>query len=129
MNNKSTIVLAFAAGFLGGMVSRFGIPTSVHAQEPVPINTPESVHKEVRAHQFVLVDEQGAPRGVFGFERNGEPAVEVKYSNGFIAVPRWDPAKGFFGLLPFHKQQPPTLLEQAISEFTELTALTLDAVR
>jgi hypothetical protein len=32
----------------------------------------------------------------------GLPASEL-----FIAVPRWDPAKGFFGPLPFHKRQPP----------------------
>jgi hypothetical protein len=56
-----TITLALAAGFLGGLTSRYDGPTPVYAQ--LPASSPE-----VRAQKFVLVDPNGVARGVFGIE-------------------------------------------------------------
>lgn len=34
---------------------------------------------EIRAQKFVLVDENGTPRGVFGFRSDGSPDVQVSF--------------------------------------------------
>lgn len=73
MSTKFTIALAIAAGFLGGLVSRNGVPGSVYAKvQPPPPNQTTPSLKEIRTHQFVLVEANGKPRGVFGFETNAE---------------------------------------------------------
>lgn len=77
MNNKLTILLALAAGMIGGLVSRYFVPTSVFAQAA-------SSPQEIRVLRFVLVDENGAARGAFGFESNGAPLIEVADSKGRI---------------------------------------------
>jgi hypothetical protein len=69
MKTSLTIALALAAGFVGGGVSRFWPPAPVHAQVQVP---PPA---EVRAEKFVLVDQNGVARGVFGFESNARPLL------------------------------------------------------
>lgn len=63
MSPRTTIVLALAAGFVGGTISQRIVP--VHAQDQ------PSVPQEIRAHKFVLVDESGVDRGVFGFGNRG----------------------------------------------------------
>jgi hypothetical protein len=62
--NKSTIAVALAAGLIGGMISRYAAPASVHAQQaaqPAPL--------EVRAQRFVLVNPDGSVAGTFAVEQ------------------------------------------------------------
>jgi hypothetical protein len=108
MNTKLTITLALAAGFLGGLASRDFGPAPVYAQAP-------AVPQEIRAHKFVLIDDAGVARGVFGMESNGYPQIEVyqpKGRRGFVAVYQavgWSAVHGIFaGGLPGPKR--PTLL-------------------
>jgi hypothetical protein len=70
MNNKLTVTLGLAAGFIGGFASHYYVPAQVYAQAP-------TVPQEIRAHKFVLVDETGVARGIFGIETNGTPEIEV----------------------------------------------------
>jgi hypothetical protein len=76
MSTKTTIALAVAAGFLGGVASQRILPTPVRAQEQA------SVPQEIRAHKFVLVDDTGVNRGVFGFIRDGSPRIQLMDANG-----------------------------------------------
>jgi hypothetical protein len=80
MSNKTTIALALLAGFIGGMISH--VPTLVYAQ------TTPSAPPEIRAQKFVLVDENGTPRGVFGFQSDGVPELQVRNKNpkGFAKI-------------------------------------------
>ena len=64
---KASTVLAFAAGLLGGVASRYLAPQPVHA---------ESYPTEVRARSFVLVNEQGTVLGTFT-EESGRPALKL----------------------------------------------------
>ena len=75
MNNKLTVKLALAAGFVSGLASHYFMTPPVYAQAPV-------VPQEIRAHKFVLVDETGVSRGVFGIETNGVPEIEVSTPQG-----------------------------------------------
>ena len=57
MSQRLNVILAIAAGFLGGFVSReFKLP-SVHAQAQAPF--------EIRAERFTLVDHHNRPIGTF----------------------------------------------------------------
>lgn len=96
MRTSITIVLAMAAGFVGGVASHGWRGGEVHAQAPAP---PPA---EIRAQKFVVVDEQGVARGVFGIESNGSPVIEVKSEKGNVYIARWYPQR--FG--DFH--EPPT---------------------
>jgi len=72
MSNKTTIVLALAAGFIGGTISQHIAPPPVYAQPQIP------VPREIRAESFVIVDTHGVPRGAFAVnERNGWPMIEI----------------------------------------------------
>jgi hypothetical protein len=64
---KRTVVLAFAAGLLGGIASRYVTPEMVHA---------DSIPREVRAKSFVLVNEQGTLLGTFT-EEAGRPSLKL----------------------------------------------------
>jgi hypothetical protein len=75
MSNKLTATLAIAAGFIGGFASHYFVTPPVYAQAP-------AVPQEIRAHKFVLVDETGVARGVFGIEANGVPEIEVSTPKG-----------------------------------------------
>jgi hypothetical protein len=75
MNGKFSITLALAAGFIGGVASHYLMPTPVHAQAETP------ALQEIRAHKFVLVDEHGVARGVFGFQNDGSPNIELMTGN------------------------------------------------
>ena len=74
MSNKTTIALAVAAGFFGGIVSQHIALTPVFAQSPAPATM------EVRARKFVLVDENGTARGVFGFRSDGSPEIQASFA-------------------------------------------------
>ena len=80
MSTKTTIALALAAGFIGGTISQRIVPTPVRAQDQ------PSVPREIRAHKFVLVDDSGVNRGVFGFpvtnRTRGYPGIELMDPKG-----------------------------------------------
>ena len=76
MNRKLNVTLALAAGLLGGLLSRYITPTPVFAQVQAP------VPKEIRAQRFVLVNDQGVPLGVFGFDREGVPTIKLIDQSG-----------------------------------------------
>lgn len=59
MNNKLVIVLAFAAGLVGGLLSRYVAPPTTFAQNQAPVT------KEFRAEGFTLVDSTNRPVGTF----------------------------------------------------------------
>jgi hypothetical protein len=67
MNRNLTLILAFAAGLLGGVLSRWITPTPVLAQaQATPPASSTPVPKEIRAQRFTLVGEDGAVLGTFG---------------------------------------------------------------
>ena len=68
MNRKLHLGLSLAAGLLGGMLAHYVSPELVHAAQAAPT-------KEVRAQSFVLVNGDGSPAGLFGFDRAGHPNV------------------------------------------------------
>ena len=80
MSNKVIVAIALVAGFIGGVISH--VPMSVHAQTPPPAST------EIRAEKFVLVDENGTPRGVFGFRSDGSPDIQLRFGKpkGFAKI-------------------------------------------
>jgi hypothetical protein len=79
MTTKLTVVLALAAGFIGGLASHYCVPSPVFAQQGSGSGIPEktSIPQEIQAHKFLLVDEGGAVRGAFGFEKDGTPNIEI----------------------------------------------------
>jgi hypothetical protein len=77
MVTKFTLFLAMAAGFIGGLASRYAGSPVVYAQAP-------AVPQEIRAQRFVLIDETGVALGVFGIEKNGGPEIEVMDSKGRV---------------------------------------------
>lgn len=76
MNRKFNLTLALIAGLVGGFASRYLTPISVFAQSQAPIP------KEIKAQRFVIVNEEGQALGVFGFDRNGTPMVNLTDQNG-----------------------------------------------
>ena len=82
MSMKASLVFAAPAGFLGGAVSHYVVPVSVYAQ------TQGTAPQEIRSRKFVLVDEKGVTRGVFGFGREGQPEIQIS-SKGHVLSPRW----------------------------------------
>jgi hypothetical protein len=71
MSTRTTLILAVAAGFIGGIASQHLAITPVFAKEPSP------AAKKIRAEKFVLVDENGLPRGAFGINpKDGWPTIE-----------------------------------------------------
>jgi hypothetical protein len=84
MSTKTTIAIALAAGFLGGIVSQRLAPAPVFAQVQPP------VQKEVRAENFVVVDANGTPRGAFGVEKGKAwPQIEITDGRGHLEWARW----------------------------------------
>ena len=78
MNRKLNLGLSLAAGLLGGMLSHYIFSEPVHAQ----VQTPPA--KEIRAQSFVLVDDQGVPAGVFGFEKDGGASIQLMNKAGKV---------------------------------------------
>jgi hypothetical protein len=83
--NKN-IVLALAAGVLGGMLTRYIAPPTAYAQNPAPQTAPA----EIRAQSFVLVDQADHAIGSFSvvpgplgpFGRPILPCIVLKDFNG-----------------------------------------------
>jgi hypothetical protein len=84
MNTRTTLTMAIAAGFLGGVVSQRIAVAPVFAQAP---------SAEIRAKKFVLVDENGIARGVFGLETNGSAAIEITDAKGRVYTAPWYSAR------------------------------------
>ena len=104
MNKAITTALGLVAGFIGGAMSHYVfVPTPVLAQPPVPSQL------EIRAQKFVLVDENGTARGVFGFQSDGNPALQVRYGKGRgdVVSPRWNGVFLQRNVLPDLRLAPP----------------------
>jgi hypothetical protein len=76
MNRKPNLILALAAGLFGGLLSRYLAPIPVHAQAQAP------APKEIRAQSFILVNEQGVPFGLLGFDLKGLPIIKLVDERG-----------------------------------------------
>jgi hypothetical protein len=77
-----TLVLTLAAGFTGGLLSRYIAPERVFAQAP------KEATQQVRASSFVLLDEAGRTAGVFAIEKkDGLPNIVLFNVQG---KPIWD---------------------------------------
>jgi hypothetical protein len=70
--SKLAVAIAFVAGVFGGITSRYLLPQVVHA---------ESYPKELRAQNFVLVNERGSIVGAFS-EDEGRPVLRLFDANG-----------------------------------------------
>jgi hypothetical protein len=70
---KRNIVLSFAAGLLGGVISHYLSPELVHAQSQGP--------REFRAERFVLVNEKGSVLGTLSNE-GGRPSLKLFDEHG-----------------------------------------------
>lgn len=94
MSNRTTVTIALAAGFIGGIASQRIIPALVHAQTQTPA-------PEIRAQSFVVVDAKGVPRGAFGIDAKKDwPTVEITDPEGHAYWAR------FFGTFtPFHRNE------------------------
>ena len=68
MNPRLTIILAFAAGICGAMLTRIIAPTPALAQAP------KAVVQEIRARNFVLVDRQDRVVGKFTYVSDPNPS-------------------------------------------------------
>ena len=75
-NRTLTLALAFAAGLLGGALSRYMTPTIVFAQAQ------STAPKDIRAQRFSLVDEHGTVRGIFAVENDGSATIKLFDSSG-----------------------------------------------
>jgi hypothetical protein len=75
MNRKINLILALAAGLLGGLISRYINPIPAYAQT-------QSAPKAIRAQSFVLVDEQGTAFGLLGFTPKGVPVIKLLDERG-----------------------------------------------
>jgi hypothetical protein len=75
MNRKTHLILALAAGLLGGLISRYINPIPAYAQT-------QTTPKAIRAQSFVLVDEQGMAFGLLGFTPKGAPIITLLDERG-----------------------------------------------
>ena len=64
------ILIALAAGFLGGLCSRYALPPSVSAAPPAP--------REIRAQRVIITDQTGNAIATFEPAFSGAPAVTWK---------------------------------------------------
>ena len=76
MNRKLNLSLAFAAGLLGGMLSRYLTPMPVLAQVQA------SAPKEIRAQSFVVVNQSGLPLGEFSIDPDGLANIRLYDDKG-----------------------------------------------
>jgi hypothetical protein len=77
MDHKlNATLLAMTAGLLGGLASRYISPSAVFAQAQ------KAAPKEIQAQNFVLVNAQGNPMGLFGFNPQGKPIIKLVDERG-----------------------------------------------
>ena len=76
MNRKLNVGLSLVAGVLGGILSHY-ISLPVHAQSNI-------APQKIVAQSFILVDNQGVPAGVFGFEKDGGPSIKLFDKTGRV---------------------------------------------
>jgi len=84
LNRTLTLMLAFAAGLLGGTLSHNGVPTGAFAQAQ------STAPKEIRAQRFTLVDENGRMRGVFAIEPPSSPDGLKQKAGGDAVIALYD---------------------------------------
>lgn len=82
MNNKLTIAVALAAGLAGGILTRYISPPPVFAQAPPAAQTQTSVADEVRAKNFVLVDQNNNVVGTFTVEPASDHPLALGTGSG-----------------------------------------------
>src|SRR5579872_2972473 len=68
---RLNLLLAFSAGLLGGLCSRYFSPPFVHAQSEMP------PPREVRAQSFVLVNDKGLILGTFSAGARDRPVIKL----------------------------------------------------
>jgi len=89
---KANWILCLAAGIIGGVVSHFAWIQPVHAQAFRP-----QVPQELRAQQFVIVDEKDKTYATLGVtEQNGREVFEIIGKDGQVI------AKAGGSLLPHY---------------------------
>jgi hypothetical protein len=92
MSTKTTLILAVAAGFIGGIVSQRIQLVPVFAQ------TSTSAAKEIRTEKLVIVDEHGLPRGAFGINpKDGWPTIEFIGEKEQLRRVSWITGAGWTG--------------------------------
>jgi len=72
----NVVVLSFAAGLVGGLVPLYVLPPTVFAQAQ------KAAPKEIQAQNFILVNSQGTPMGLFGFNPQGKPIIKLVDERG-----------------------------------------------
>ena len=77
VNRKYIVALTLASGFVGSLVSRYLAPPRVFAQV-------QKASKEIQAQNFVLVNAQGRPMGLFGFNPQGKPIIRILDDQGRV---------------------------------------------
>lgn len=77
MNRKLNLGLSLAVGLLGGCLSHYLFSERVQAAQVAP-------PKQIKAQSFVLVNDDGSPAGVFGFDRQGRPDVMLFDNTGKV---------------------------------------------
>lgn len=88
MSKIFVAALCLSAGTLGGVLSHYMFPPAAYAAQ-------DSGSKEIRAQQFVVVNEKGVPMGLFGLDPKGLPVLRLVDENGRVL---WTaPARAFRG--------------------------------
>jgi hypothetical protein len=59
-------------------------PGAITPDEEPDSDEPQVAEEEVRARAFVLVDDEGRPRGAFGLRADGNPALAFSDAQGKI---------------------------------------------
>ena len=72
----NVVILALSAGLVGGLVPSYIAPVAVFAQAQ------KAAPKEIQAQNFVLVNSQGNPMGLFGFDPQGKPIIKLVDERG-----------------------------------------------
>jgi hypothetical protein len=78
MSRRWNVALCMMVGFCGGILAPYVSGRLVHAQEL------SQSRKVVTAEKFVLINEQGASAGIFGFDSNGSPEITLLDARGNV---------------------------------------------
>jgi hypothetical protein len=78
MTRRWSLVLSMFVGFCGGALTAHLSPGVARAQEP------QRAEKVISAQRFVLVNPDGKPKGIFGFDKNGNPGIMLFDSAGNV---------------------------------------------